>query len=371
VTRHAPVITLRLEPSSHAASAARWHGYRLAGRELLTDRPLEMCAALPGEAAAADEPVLGAWGAAAPVQPDVPAIAPPDHPAPGTKNKTIFDGPGWLGGVERRVISRIGPRGYELEVAGVGLFRVAADGRAAACVSVDSAATATQVEEAATGIALVLALALQGVFCLHAGAVRVGDAVVAAIGESGSGKSTLVHWLSDTDPAAWPLVADDVLAMERLDSGITVRPDFPQPRLPSGAQPGLHFPPQLPLGAVFVLDTFDHPRPGAVDWATGTRAAPSRDPIGPIAEGRGDRLHAGSLAAEVSADRLSPAKAAHALARHTIALRLFGQRLAERHISFCADVVQQTEVVALRYPRVREALPLVASIVSSRLSPRP
>lgn len=323
VEPQAPAIWLRLapDPRSGTGGAVPWHGYCVAGRTVLADHPLANWPAIRRDAM----PTISAGATV---------------PAADVASRVVYDGPGWLGGVQRRVISRVGDGGYQLEVGDVGTFLVTMDGLTAACVAVDATATPDLVEEAATGIAMVLALALQGVFCFHAGAVLAGDAVFAVLGESGSGKSTLTGWLSDPSSSGWQLVADDVLAVEVVGREACVRPDYPQPRLTLDDQPGHSMSPRLRLGVVGVLDTFDH---------TGADA-----PAAPV----------------VVARCPSAAAAVHALALHTLALKLFDRPLVDSHVALCADVVREVGVLTLRYPRVRDALPEVASIVADRLPER-
>ena len=127
------------------------------------------------------------------------------------------------------------------------------------------------------GPVLGFVLRLRGLACLHASAVVIGDGAVALMGPAGAGKSTTAAALG---LQGYPLVTEDVVALEKTSRGFDVRPGFPQVRLwPDSVrllcghrdalprltptwdkraldftQPGLRFHPHpLPLRAVYLL----------------------------------------------------------------------------------------------------------------------
>lgn len=84
----------------------------------------------------------------------------------------------------------------------------------------------------ASGMVLTLHLLLRGQLVLHASAVRDGDAAIAFVGASGMGKSTLATALCRE---GCTLLADDVLRVERHESGMRVYPGSVETRLRPGA----------------------------------------------------------------------------------------------------------------------------------------
>jgi hypothetical protein len=185
---------------------------------------------------------------------------------------------------------------------------------------VDGQASPEDLSQVVLGPALILALALQGVWCLHASAVVFGDTAVIFAGESGWGKSTLARYLGEQ--AGWRRAADDVLPVVPVGNGLMALPHFPQLKLPSGAQPANGLPQRLPVAAVYVLDR-DQKETGEAITILG----------------------------------LNERDAALALIRHTVAARLFGPDLLRQHMAFCAKVAGQVPVRLLRYPRQFAWLP--------------
>ena len=162
---------------------------------------------------------------------------------------------------------------YLLDTPGHGTHRVSPDGR-----SVLSALPDGGGERLLYAQALPLAAVLQGVPCLHAGAVVVDGRALAVIGGAGAGKSTLVAALLEDGGT---FLTDDVLALEGREPGVVAHPG---PRFatlgadrhallgpvasaalgPSVGDEGkLHFHPRgadgpVPLGVIVQLDRGEH-----------------------------------------------------------------------------------------------------------------
>ncbi|NQT17919.1 MAG: hypothetical protein HQ582_34525 [Planctomycetes bacterium] len=120
-------------------------------------------------------------------------------------------------------------------------------------------------------------LELQGVICLHASAVCLGESAVGLAGQSGAGKSTLTASLVDH---GHPLLADDILPLEIRGEDCLAVPGYPQLKLSRDALRkvdacaeaqitgsigdketvavgqgwGAFFPAPVPLRVVYVLD---------------------------------------------------------------------------------------------------------------------
>ncbi|WP_282041733.1 hypothetical protein [Halomonas alimentaria] len=118
----------------------------------------------------------------------------------------------------------------------------------------------------------------QGILALHAGAIVVGDRAVLLAGDKGAGKSTLV---SSMVAAGFPLMADDIAALEERSGRFYCRSAFPLVKLTSeqlerfvkrqaSAYPRFHpgsnklsvpvadlgsfYPGTRPVGAIYLLD---------------------------------------------------------------------------------------------------------------------
>ncbi|MBD3896188.1 hypothetical protein IEI94_10030 [Halomonas sp. ML-15] len=68
----------------------------------------------------------------------------------------------------------------------------------------------------------------QGVIALHAGALAVGGRAVLVLGHKGAGKSSMV---TSMVTSGFPLIADDIAAIEVQENGVTCRSAFPQVKL--------------------------------------------------------------------------------------------------------------------------------------------
>lgn len=280
--------------------------YRIATHALLADTPL---------------PYLAAWAVPSP-DPLIPAPAAAVDAGPAS---LTYHSLALVARAYREVSCHASAAGYRLEVAGVGTFTISADGSAVTQTEAAPEATEDVIVETALGPALILALALQGTYCLHGAAATYAGRAVAIAGESGRGKSTLAAFLGEQGGEDWRPLADDVLPFELGAAGVDALPHFPQLKLPPDQQPALGQPERLPLAALYVL------------------AEP---------------------ADEVSLEPLSLRDAAAALVRHTVASRLFAPDLLARHLQFCGEAARRMKVRRLYYPRRWEALPAVRDLIA-------
>lgn len=279
--------------------------HRVAGVRVVTRRPL-------AELAAFREP-----GRPAPASP----LAPSEEPSSAVL-RPVYRGEGWIGGRVRPVSCCAVAGGYRIELEGIGRFRVAAGGAWGGVEALEAGVAPAVAAEALVGPVLVLALALRGVWCLHASAVAEperagagGGSAVAFLGPSGAGKSTLAERLSAAS-VPWRRLADDVLPWRPAAGGAVSLPRFPQLKLPPDRQPGAAIPAPVPLRAVYVLER----------------------PAGP---GGG---------ASLRIREISRRDAALALVRHTVGARLFDRELLARHLEACAGAAGRLRVRRLSYP---------------------
>ncbi len=293
------ILSLELAPVS---ASRRRHAFRVAGRRLLADTAL---ASLAPFAARPDAAVHSARLARA-----VPA----DETA-------VFAGTAWVCGRHARVSCGRAAATYVVRVADLPPLLVTAGGCAAS--RAETSVAPGDLAEAVLGPGLLLALALHGVFTLHAGAVAVDGAAVVLVGPSGAGKSTLARELAAT-PGCERL-ADDVLPCETGTGGLAALPHYPQLKLPAADQYAAGRPERVPVRAVYEL-------------------CPADDARGPV-----------SLAP------VAGGAAVVVLAAHTVAARLFDAPLLERHLAFCSAAAAAAPVARVRFPRRLDALPAVVA----------
>jgi len=164
--------------------------------------------------------------------------------------------------------------------------------------------------EVVTGPALVLLLAEQDIYCLHAGAVNTVAGNVAFIAESGSGKSTLAASVDKN----WRQLSDDILPLQlnKPERIVELFTSFPQ----------------LKLDGASVFEPIAAPQ--KLDFIVHITSQPST---------------------EIVFKELSRADGLLQVIRHTVAARLFGQTLMKRHAKFSKRVSGRVPVIELSYPR--------------------
>lgn len=287
--------------------------YRLADRRLITEcrlsglEPFKICSGA-GQAQATEPDSVVAWET-------------------GGESYTVA---GWIGGETRAVRCRIAPQGRRFDIEGMGSCWIAVDGSSAVWRGSAVDRSENLLTEAVLA-AVIQALALQNVFCLHASAVAVNDAAVAFIAESGSGKSTLAAFLDADQGNDWLRLADDALPAEMSSSTPHALPHFPQLKLPPAAQWPLAKPGRVALKAIYCLEPVKLPS--------------SRPDIQP----------------------LSRQAATLALIQQTHAARLFDARLLQAHLDFCAQLTARIPVQRLLYPHDYAALPRVRDVIQADL----
>jgi len=226
---------------------------------------------------------------------------------------------GWVGGAQRLLEVYDKSDGMLLRVEGCGEFFVTRYGESVG--KLNSQKELSQLDrEIILGPALVLALALRGVWSLHASAVTYKENLIAFLGESGQGKSTLAAYLSQR--SGWHLVADDILPIQIIANDLNVLPHFPQLKLPGNVQPAIGLPEQLPLKYICVL----------------THAEPDQMP----------ELHS-----------ISTAQTIQVLISHIAGTRMFDASLLVKHLDFSAQVAKQVPAYRLINPHRSDTLPLV------------
>ena len=321
--------------SSTAGNSPR--AYLIAGRRLDTDLSLPVL-----ERFALSVPAAVSW--------------PPRSPRPSRAGRvSVYRGPGWVGGRLAEVSCGRTGAIYDVIVPGLPLLLVERGGCVLAPESAAGVKVSPALVEALLGPGLVLALALDGVFTLHAAAVSADGRAALFLGESGAGKSTLARALAAAGAAA--RIADDVLlgggggggagggAAARFPRGgrgfaggggrPVALPHFPQLKLASGEQYGAERPPRVSVRVVYLLD-------GSEGWSEAVRI-----------EAMGER------------------DALLTVAAHTVAARLFDAALLARHLAFCGEVAAAAPLRRLRFRKRLEALPALGAAVRDDIARLP
>jgi len=107
-----------------------------------------------------------------------------------------------------------------------------------------------------TGPALILALSLNNIFCIHASSIRYKGRTALFIGKSGVGKSTIAEELfSDYDSVI--RTSDDILPIRLGGLSVYALPRFPQLKLDEDAQYPKEFDEKIPVSDIFILNKED------------------------------------------------------------------------------------------------------------------
>lgn len=233
----------------------------------------------------------------------------------------IHDGEAWVGNANRRLRSWFDGAVHEIRIDGIGVFSVADEGRRVSLLERADTLDDVALIEAVLGAPLLLALAMRGVFCLHASAARLGDGAVLFLGDSGAGKSTLVRMLRDAGPGMSRLT-DDISPLRSATARYELLPQFSQPRLPASEQfagPGRTA--FFPVNSIYNL-----------------RRTPRGQPENPV----------------ISLRRLGPVESFNQLVGQSVASRLFTGELLRRHTGWIAGMVNTIPVQELTYPSGEE-----------------
>lgn len=277
-------------------------GYSIAGRRLVSDRPLVWLAPFalgsPESAPALEASQAGVSGA----------------------GEVLFDGRAFLAGRERQLICRHQQGNYLFEVEDLGQFLLEHKGPALRVVAATSGVTEELLAEVLLGPLLALALATDDVLLLHASACEVAGQIVLFLGESGTGKSTLAANLGGN------LLADDQVAIDAIS--IEMLPEFPQPKLAPERLESLRGAGRRRVGSVVLLE----------------KAGPENEP---------------------DLSPLSPMIAAAGILRHTTAARCFDSRLLRKHLDFAAALVAQIPCQRLVYPHRDDVFPRIAALLAT------
>ena len=173
--------------------------------------------------------------------------------------------------------------------------------------------------ELITGPALILLLAEQSIFCLHAGGVSFCTSQkkimnVAFLADSGVGKSTLSKGTS----SEWRQLCDDILPVQIKESSVRLYHDFPQLKLEQARVKDSNLR-DCHLDYIFCLNS--------------------------------------NQSDSIVIEEMSAVQSVLTLIRHTVASRLFDQNLLKAHCAFAQSLSQAVPIFQVSYPRDYAQLP--------------
>ena len=223
----------------------------------------------------------------------------------------IYDASGQFSSGERHVCCLSNNDIIVLQVDGLKDFILSSDGviHSSIAPSIDTAL----LQEVLVGPPLILQMARQGVYCLHASAARVERKICVFLGDSGQGKSTLAQHSSD----GWERLSDDVLPVSISDNNVAfIKPHFPQLKLSSEEQYPIAAPECVQLDYLILLN-------------------PKKNP---------DDSHVCQLR------ELNQSDAVLSIVRHTVASKLFPSRLLKQHLLFASHLCTNIPILKFTYP---------------------
>lgn len=163
------------------------------------------------------------------------------------------------------------------------------------------------------GPILILNLALNNTFCLHASAFIFKNNIFIVMAESGTGKSTIARFMEQKNKGS--RIADDILPIKIRQNKITVLPDFPQLKLP---------PEQQYQGESLQKDVI--------------------------------LLFAEKSLNKTQIKSISPFEGLKKLIKHSVATKLFTPNDLQKHLDFCFQVSQKAKAFQIDYSHSENSL---------------
>lgn len=164
------------------------------------------------------------------------------------------------------------------------------------------------------GPALILNLAMNGVFCLHASACILNNNVFVFLAQSETGKSTIARYIGETKNAQ--RIADDIVPIKFINDQLTLLPNFPQLKLQPNQQ---YNSVAIRLKTHLMFVTKDENK-------------------------------------KVKLTNLNTVNALKKLISHSIATRLLNQQHLKNHFKFCQKVVASSKCYQVSYQHKSNSL---------------
>ena len=243
------------------------------------------------------------------------------------ESKLMFTGNSWLAGKNRALTCFRAKTGFVIEVPEIANFFID-DDQSGICVldSKSDKVNNAVFEEILLGPPLMLTLALNQLFALHASAVSVNNKAVLFVGESGFGKSTLAGWLNETTPLT--RLADDISILDYENETFRLLPAFAQMKLADHQQ---HTDiPFTELGAIILLNRLTE--------------------------------------TTIKLSQLDPLNAIQVLVNHSVATQLFDKPLAQQHLAFMSELTQNLPIYTLNYPNGQEHTQTITEILTKQIN---
>lgn len=145
---------------------------------------------------------------------------------------------------------------YRLQIVDIAELLITLDGKSICLVNSRLNTNSHTFLSAFTGPALILALAINNIFCIHSSAVKINNKVAMFIGESGYGKSTLADKIRAQNKDI-KRISDDILPLYLKGNKLYALPDFPQLKLKPEEQYSPEPDEELKISHIYLLTKQD------------------------------------------------------------------------------------------------------------------
>lgn len=163
------------------------------------------------------------------------------------------------------------------------------------------------------GPVIILNLALNKVYCLHASAFTINRKIFILMGNSGTGKSTIARYMGQQ--ANGKRLADDILPVKIDNNKFEVLPSFPQLKLTQAQQSKPH----TTSGSIILLFA--------------------------------------QKSSDTTIKAMDSFISIKKLINHTVATKLFNNKSLKNHLDFCYQSCQKNQCFKLSYQHTSDSLP--------------